>query len=78
MGTDGNWGVGALKRIEDGSYGLCEVCGMKIPDPRLEAIPYAALCFHCASQREQDNGLQTASASPGDGARAWISVEDDG
>ena len=44
---------GALKRIEDGSFGLCEECGMKIPKPRLEAIPYAALCVQCASQREE-------------------------
>ena len=43
---------GALKRIEDGSYGQCEECGTKIPKPRLEAIPYAALCVQCASQQE--------------------------
>jgi RNA polymerase-binding transcription factor DksA len=43
---------GALERIEDGSYGLCEECGMKIAKPRLEAIPYAALCVRCASQQE--------------------------
>ena len=47
---------GALKRIEDGSFGQCEECGMKIPEPRLEAIPYAALCVHCASQREKGHG----------------------
>ncbi len=46
----------ALKRIEDGSFGQCEECGMKIPRSRLEAIPYAALCVGCASQREQDHG----------------------
>ena len=39
----------ALERIEDGSYGLCEECGTKIPKARLEAIPYAALCVRCAS-----------------------------
>jgi RNA polymerase-binding protein DksA len=46
----------AIERIEDGSYGQCEECGMKIPESRLEAIPYAALCVQCASQREQDHG----------------------
>jgi DnaK suppressor protein len=46
----------ALKRIEDGSFGLCEECGAKIPKPRLEAIPYAALCVRCAVQREEDQG----------------------
>ena len=32
----------AIERIEDGSYGRCEECGRKIPQTRLEAIPYAA------------------------------------
>lgn len=43
---------GALERIDDGSFGRCLECGRQIPQPRLEAIPYAALCVHCASQRE--------------------------
>jgi DnaK suppressor protein len=43
----------AIERIEDGSYGRCEECGGKIPKPRLEAIPYAALCVQCASQQEE-------------------------
>ncbi len=42
----------AIQRVEEGSYGRCEECGAKIPKPRLEAIPYAAQCIHCASQRE--------------------------
>ena len=44
---------GALKRIEDGSFGQCQECGVKIPEPRLEAIPYAAFCVRCAAQREE-------------------------
>jgi DnaK suppressor protein len=47
---------GALKRIEDGSYGQCETCAVKIPESRLEAIPYAARCVHCASQQEESHG----------------------
>ncbi len=46
---------GALKRIEDGSFGRCEKCGVKIPKSRLDAIPYAALCIQCASQQEKDD-----------------------
>jgi DnaK suppressor protein len=46
----------ALKRIEDGSYGQCEKCGVKIPAPRLEAIPYATQCVRCASQQEDGHG----------------------
>ena len=39
--------VAALKRIEDGSYGLCERCGQPIPAERLEALPTARLCVTC-------------------------------
>lgn len=44
---------GALKRIEEGTFGLCDECGAKIPKARLAAIPYAALCVQCASEQEQ-------------------------
>jgi DnaK suppressor protein len=43
---------GALKRIDEGSYGRCEICGGRIAKPRLQAVPYAAQCIACASQRE--------------------------
>ena len=43
----------AIGRIEDGSYGRCDECEEKIPKSRLEAIPYAARCVRCASQREE-------------------------
>jgi len=35
----------ALKRIEDGTYGICEVCGKPIGAARLEAIPWTRLCI---------------------------------
>lgn len=44
---------GAMERIEDGTYGLCENCGVRIPKKRLDAIPYASMCVKCASQMEQ-------------------------
>jgi DnaK suppressor protein len=43
----------SLERIEEGSYGQCEDCGVKIPKSRLNAIPYATLCVRCAEQQEQ-------------------------
>ncbi|MEN6458113.1 MAG: TraR/DksA C4-type zinc finger protein [Thermoguttaceae bacterium] len=43
----------SLERINDGTYGLCEECGLKIPKSRLNAIPYATLCVRCAGQQEQ-------------------------
>lgn len=43
----------SLERIEEGTYGLCEECGVKIPKSRLNAIPYATLCVRCAQQQER-------------------------
>jgi DnaK suppressor protein len=34
----------ALTKIEDGTYGTCDVCGREIPEERLAAVPYATLC----------------------------------
>jgi DnaK suppressor protein len=43
----------ALERIEDGSYGVCDECGARIPKARLNALPYAPLCVKCAGQMER-------------------------
>ena len=43
----------SLERIEEGTYGECEECGVKIPKTRLKAIPYASLCVKCATEQEQ-------------------------
>src|SRR5690348_12121120 len=42
----------ALKRIELGSYGICEMSGKPIPRARLEAIPFARFTVECQSQHE--------------------------
>jgi RNA polymerase-binding transcription factor DksA len=42
----------ALLRIEDGTYGVCAVCGRPIPDGRLEARPTATTCVGCATSAE--------------------------
>jgi DnaK suppressor protein len=44
----------AIERIENGNYGKCDTCGVKIPKSRLEAIPYTAQCVRCASEQEKD------------------------
>jgi DnaK suppressor protein len=45
----------AIERIKGGSYGRCETCGQQIPKTRLDAIPYAAQCVQCASDREESH-----------------------
>lgn len=42
----------ALRRISDGSYGICEICGERIPDQRLEVVPYARYCIDCKAKEE--------------------------
>lgn len=41
----------ALTRIDEGTYGTCDVCGEAIPVARLEALPYTRMCVTCASAR---------------------------
>jgi DnaK suppressor protein len=42
----------ALKRIEEGTYGLCEDCDVEIELKRLEARPTATLCVQCKEESE--------------------------
>jgi DnaK suppressor protein len=37
----------ALRRIEDGTYGVCLRCEEDIPEKRLKALPWAAYCVSC-------------------------------
>ncbi|HEU5305804.1 MAG TPA: TraR/DksA family transcriptional regulator [Acidimicrobiia bacterium] len=37
----------ALRRLDDGTYGICERCGKPIPMARLEALPQVRLCIEC-------------------------------
>jgi RNA polymerase-binding transcription factor DksA len=41
----------ALGRLDDGSYGVCERCGLAIAAERLAARPAAATCVRCAARR---------------------------
>ncbi|MCF3141142.1 TraR/DksA C4-type zinc finger protein [Paenarthrobacter sp. AR 02] len=41
----------ALERIAAGTYGLCAVCGVVIPEGRLEARPWTPVCVQHASSR---------------------------
>jgi DnaK suppressor protein len=37
----------ALTKMETGSFGICERCGLPISSERLEALPWAELCIDC-------------------------------
>ena len=53
----------ALKRIELGTYGTCEMSGKPINKERLEAIPFARLTVECQSQIERQNKAQRVRQS---------------
>jgi len=43
----------ALDRIDNGTFGVCEMCGEPIPEERLKALPYANLCISCKQKEEK-------------------------
>jgi DnaK suppressor protein len=47
----------ALGRMDDGSYGVCEECGLDIAEGRLLALPFTRLCVSCQSDRERESKL---------------------
>jgi len=58
----------ALKKIEEGTYGVCESCGDKIAVKRLMARPVTTLCINCkaemeAEERREETILQTGGAA---------------
>ncbi|EDY20419.1 transcriptional regulator, TraR/DksA family [Chthoniobacter flavus Ellin428] len=50
----------ALKRIELGTYGVCEMSGKPIAHPRLEALPFARYTVECQSQIEKQGKVTRA------------------
>jgi RNA polymerase-binding protein DksA len=44
----------ALTKIEEGTYGICDISGNPIPKSRLEAIPWASLTVECQALAEGD------------------------
>jgi DnaK suppressor protein len=43
----------ALERIDDGTYGNCEICGGEISEKRLIARPVTTMCIACKSNQEE-------------------------
>jgi DnaK suppressor protein len=43
----------ALEKIQEGTYGICDVSGEEIPVKRLEAIPYATMTVKAQQQMEK-------------------------
>jgi DnaK suppressor protein len=48
----------AIKRIDDGIFGICEVCGGQISEKRLIARPVTTLCIDCKTKQEKQEKLK--------------------
>jgi RNA polymerase-binding transcription factor DksA len=57
----------ALRRLDEGTYGTCEVCGKVIPDERLEAMPAARLCLEHQAEAEREVRFAGERADVGPG-----------
>ena len=44
----------ALRKFEEGTYGLCDSCGQPIDPARLEALPQASLCLNCKAKQAKN------------------------
>ena len=60
----------ALKRIADGSFGICIGCGDDIQSQRLEALPWTQFCLRCQGELEEEIGstLSARTSMPVTGA----------
>jgi RNA polymerase-binding transcription factor DksA len=70
----------ALKRIENGTYGVCEMSNKFIPHARLEAIPFARFTVECQQQLEKENrGRRRWDTAPQfmDSAEAFADEEEE-
>jgi len=50
----------AIKRLDDGTYGICEICGEEISEKRLEARPVTTSCIRCKEEEEAQEKLRKA------------------
>ncbi len=48
--------AGAMRRLQDGTYGTCTDCGVAIDEQRLLALPSAPRCTACQAIAEQASG----------------------
>jgi RNA polymerase-binding transcription factor DksA len=44
----------ALDRLDQGTYGVCESCGLEIAEERLQALPFTRLYRDCQQEQEKE------------------------
>lgn len=48
----------AIRKLNEGTYGICEDCGDEISEKRLNILPYAIYCIDCKEKREKIEEMQ--------------------
>jgi DnaK suppressor protein len=48
----------AIRKLNEGTYGICEDCGDEISEKRLNILPYAIYCIECKEKREKIEEMQ--------------------
>ena len=60
----------AIKRLNDGTYGVCLECEEEIAPKRLKAIPWAELCIQCQETADRLSGNKETFSTAIDHAEA--------
>jgi DnaK suppressor protein len=47
----------ALRRLDEGFYGICNICDERIEKPRLMALPFVKMCVRCKSESEKQGNV---------------------
>jgi len=63
----------ALERIAQGAGGRCEFCGGKIPEARLNALPYTTSCINCQRAIERQGHFRVLHPD----SKLWAKVHDE-
>jgi DnaK suppressor protein len=63
----------ALKKMDDGTYGICEICEKPIPSKRIKALPWARFCLDCQQKQDRRNAMRRTT----DEREEWEAGEGD-
>jgi|SRR5580698_3711165 DnaK suppressor protein len=61
----------ALRRVDEGSFGVCVNCGNDIPARRLQALPWTQFCLQCQEEIEQQGRGSLSQPFPTPAAEVW-------
>lgn len=68
----------ALGRIDDGTYGICEMCESDIAEARLMALPFTRLCVTCQGEREKEAKMNRRADADSNYRRFAVGDSDEG